>query len=98
VPYRVGEGARLRHYRRLDANLGFQASVEKWCKSQGFDLRITNNGHHWQLTKDHFLAEWWPSSAKLVLNKEWDQGIHCHDYKQALAVIGNAYKDHLRNK
>jgi len=39
------------------------------------------------MRKDPFLAEWWPSSAKLVLNKKWEEGIHCHDYKQALMVI-----------
>ena len=31
-----------------------------------------------------FLTEWWPSSAKLVIGKKWHDGIHCHDYKQAL--------------
>ncbi len=32
---------------------------------------------------DGRLVEWWPSSAKLVLNKQWSKGIHCHDWQQA---------------
>jgi hypothetical protein len=39
------------------------------------------------MRKGPFLVEWWPSSAKLVLNKKWGEGVHCHDYKQALRVI-----------
>jgi len=66
----------------------------------GLTLRITNEGHHWQIADEGFLAEWWPSSAKLVIGKKWHDGIHCHDYKQALklsrflqkeaTLIGNA--------
>ncbi len=39
-----------------------------------------------------FLTEWWPSSAKLVIGKKWHDGIHCHDYKQALKVIEDFYR------
>jgi hypothetical protein len=35
----------------------------------GTTLRITNEGHHWQIADGGFLAEWWPSSAKLVIGK-----------------------------
>ncbi len=98
VPYKVGEGARRRHYRRLHANLGYETAVQKWCAEHGFAMRITNEGHHWQLRKGQFVAEWWPSSAKLVLNKAWQRGIHCHDYKQALRAIADAYERQAENK
>src|SRR5205814_9732826 len=39
-----------------------------------------------------FLAEWWPWSARLVIGKKWHDGIHCHDYKQALKVIEDFYR------
>ena len=80
-----------RHNRRLHGNLRYEAEVREWCRTRGFNLRITNNGHHWQLTKQNFLAEWWPSSAKLVFNKQWNKGCHCHDYRQALELIERAY-------
>jgi len=76
-----------RHTRRLHSNLRYQAEVSEWCRARGFALRITNEGHHWQLTKDKFVAEWWPSSAKLVINKRWSEGCHCHDFRQALELI-----------
>lgn len=50
-----------------------------------------NEGHHWWLNEDKFLAEWWPSSAKLVINKQWNEGRHCHDYRQALEMIERVY-------
>jgi hypothetical protein len=91
VPYRRGEDFRTRHARRLSANLAQEACVRQWCAQRGLTLRITNAGHHWQITDGRFLAEWWPSSAKLVMSKRWQDGIHCHDYKQALKVIEDFY-------
>ena len=91
VPYRHGEDFRTRHARRLSANIEQEAAVRRWCQQRGLTLRITNGGHHWQITGGAFLAEWWPSSAKLVIGKRWHAGIHCHDYKQALKVIEGFY-------
>ena len=87
VPYYHGEDFSTRHARRLSANLKQEADVRRWCDERGLTLRVTNEGHHWQITDGRFLAEWWPSSAKLVIGKKWNDGIHCHDYKQALKVI-----------
>ena len=69
----------MRHARRLSANLEQEANVRRWCEQRALTLRITNEGHHWQITDGGFLAEWWPSSAKLVIGKKWHDGIHCHD-------------------
>ena len=35
---------------------------------------LYNEGHHWQATNGGFLAEWWPSSATLVLNSTGMKG------------------------
>jgi hypothetical protein len=103
VPYRHGEDFRTRHARRLNANIEQEAAVRRWCQQRGLTLRITNEGHHTlmlraialalrgQITGGAFLAEWWPSSAELVIGKRWLEGIHCHDYKQALKVIEDFY-------
>ena len=87
VPYYGGEDFTTRHARRLSANLEQEADVRRRCEQRGLTLRVTNEGHHWQITDGCFLAEWWPSSATLVIGKKWHNGIHCHDYKQALKVI-----------
>src|SRR2546430_4225434 len=57
--------------------------VRRWCGQRGLTLRITNEGHHWQIADGGFLAEWWPSSAKLVIGKKWHDGIHCHEIGRA---------------
>jgi hypothetical protein len=48
---------------------------------------IKNEGHHWIFQRDKLRAEWWPSSAKLVFDKNWNRGVHTHDYKQVLQLI-----------
>ena len=91
VPYRRGEAPMARHTRRLNSNLRYEAQARRWCSEHRFNLRISNQGHHWQLTKDKFVAEWWPSSAKLVINKQWSDRCHCHDYRQSLELIARVY-------
>jgi hypothetical protein len=59
-----------------------------WCKNNGLTLHVTNRGHHWQVRRDGFKADWWPSSAKLVIQGRWQQGIHAHDYQQVIRAIG----------
>lgn len=51
-------------------------------------LRICNQGHHWIFERPGFFAEWWPSSARLVLFHKYDAGIHAHDHAQVMREIG----------
>lgn len=64
-------------------------------------MTLHNNGHHWVFDcglvgnpggpcRDRLLIEWWPSSAKLVIRKNWNGGIHVHDWKQAQEQIEKA--------
>ena len=92
VPYRRGEDFRTRHTRRPRANLEQKANLRQWCEQRGLTLPITNEGHHWQITEGSFLAEWSPSSPKLVIGKRGHDGIHSHDYRQALKVIADFYR------
>jgi len=65
-------------------------------------LKISNDGHHWSFYAfnaapgDKQLFEWWPSSAKLVINKQWKKGIHVHDLSQLIGVAENRLKSKLR--
>lgn len=63
----------------------------------GLTLDVMNGGQHWKIRKEGFVAEWWPSSAKLVVNKHWQNGIHVHDYKQVLSVLREELKRHEAN-
>ena len=61
-------------------------------KDMGWELRVTNHGSHYIMTKGKNTAEWWPRTAKLVINKKWKGGIHCHDIHQVLGVIKTRVK------
>jgi len=84
--YYHGEPGGDRHARRLNGAIDFQEVLREWCLRNGFTLKIRNDGHHWIL-QGVFLAEWWPSSAKLVFNKRWDRGVHCHDVEQLATIV-----------
>jgi hypothetical protein len=87
VPFVPGEDSGDRHDRRLSANLCDENDARAAAKAIGLVLKIANDGHHWMFTSPGFVADWWPSSAKLVFNKEFRRGVHCHDWQQALQEI-----------
>lgn len=96
VPFVPGEDPALRHQRRLKANLSRQDEVKAWCREAGVRLRIGNDGHHWLFQREGQIAEWWPSSAKLVLQQRYERGIHVHDHQQALARLRKHFKGPAR--
>ena len=87
VPYVYGEEPGARHDRRLRAALESESRVRAWCGNAGVDLSITNEGHHWHFRRGGAAADWWPSSAKLVLDQRWAEGIHIHDTHQLLREL-----------
>ncbi len=87
VPFKSGEPVTARHARRLKKALLHHHTVKMWCDNHRVRLDVSNEGHHWKFVIDGRVAEWWPSSAKLVLEKQYDKGIHCHDFRQLLYVL-----------
>jgi len=87
IPFLPRESALDRHGRRLVTNLKQVDAVYKWAQSYGLEFTIQNTGHHWTFKRTGFIAEWWPSSAKMVFNKQWAKGVHVHDYEQAQREI-----------
>ena len=85
VPYVYAKQSR--HCRRLETALRFRDELAWWCYHHGLKLSIYNEGHHWKLEKPGFVAEWWPSSAKLIFDKKWDAGIHVHDIEQLATLV-----------
>jgi len=73
---------RERRQRRMRRNVDVRGDVEAWAARHGFSLRVNNDGHHWMFHKHGFLAEWWPSSAKLVFNRDYHHDLHAHDWRQ----------------
>jgi hypothetical protein len=87
IPYVRGETHRARHRRRHIVNLNNWKELQDWAFDQGVDLRIKDNSRHWILTRPDLVAEWWPSTAKLVLNRRYSTGIHTHDWVQVGQII-----------
>ena len=88
IPFIPGEDSKDRHARRFSLNLKEQKIIHEWAEIHGIILAIKNEGHHWIATlSPALIAEWWPSSAKVVFNKDWDHGIHCHDTGQFKALL-----------
>lgn len=94
IPFTPGDAPEERHQRRLEYNLtAGRAKVEEWCAALAITLTVTDEGHHWQFRRaDGWIAEWWPSSAKLVIAKQYDRGVHVHDWTQAVRELARALR------
>lgn len=42
------------------------------CNKHGYQLIITNHGEHWQFRHKNLLVEWWPSTNRLVRDKNYN--------------------------
>lgn len=81
--------AKQRHERRLADNLASGAGeMRAWCAARGWTLQIKNRGQHW-LIRDgsRIVAQWWPSSAKLVFGSDFGNGIHTHGWDQVIRLL-----------
>ena len=87
VPFKPGESGSARHERRLDVNLRYAHKMKEWCDANGITLKIHNGGHHWVFTKGKEIAEWWPSSAKLVYARKYDNHSHKHDFAAVIKSL-----------
>ncbi len=91
VPWFPNETDQERHERRLRTAMATRHKLEAWCDMNDLLLLVMDAGLHWKIDQPGFIAQWWPSTAKLVINKQWNNGIHVHDYEQVIAQI----KKHL---
>ena len=78
---------RRRRERRMQRTLQSEAAVRGWAEQHGFALRVLNSGHHWMLEKPGMLAEWWPSSAKLALNRDYLRTFHAPHWSEVVLVL-----------
>jgi hypothetical protein len=53
----------------------------------GFKFRVLNEGQHFQIERGVMVLDWWPRTAKMVVNKKWQQAIHVHDTKQIISYL-----------
>lgn len=88
VKFKPGEDPMDRHRRRLETNSElFLDDAKKWAEENGVRFSVTNGTHHWSFYRDQFIVEWRPSSAKCVINKRWEKGIHVHEWPQLKVIL-----------
>lgn len=92
VPFIAGETAGQRHDRRGKRAKEDYASAAVLLEGHGWNVRLVDYGSHWIITRDRSVVEWWPSTAKCVINKKWKSGIHVHDTLQLIKVIERRFK------
>lgn len=85
VPFLRGESAQQRHDRRFASAIAGKDSLETWCQANSATLRVANNSEHWIVRMGAHVVEWWPRTAKLVHDKDWERGVHTHDVHQVIA-------------
>ena len=78
-----------RRQRRLERNTNAADEAKTWADRHGFNLRVNNEGHHWMWEKGKFVVEWWPSSANLVLNRNYERSFRAHDWTAVIPFLEN---------
>jgi len=92
IPYIEGEDPRDRHARRLRENLKREGDVRGWARKSGVTMKVHNRGHHWRFMKGSKFAEWWPSTAKLVIQGNYKNERHVHDHFFAIRILERHFK------
>jgi hypothetical protein len=82
------EYKRQRRERRKERTLQSESAVRAWASQHGLSLRVLNGGHHWLLERPGFVAEWWPSSAKLAINRDYLYTFHTPNWQGVVDVLG----------
>lgn len=82
-----GEATEDRHDRRQSHNVNRLQRLRNYCKKNRFQLKVTNEEMHWQIKRGTIQIDWWPRTAKMVVNQQWKQGIHVHDVGQIICYL-----------
>lgn len=85
--FQPGEQAKDRHERRLQTNKEYADILRNYCRSNGWRFDIKNEGHHWQMRRGKLILDWYPATAKLIVNQQWKKGIHVHDIGQIKSYL-----------
>ncbi len=93
IPRHDGEDFKDRHSRRLRSNLPHEEELREFANSRGITFTVKNKGHHWAFKRGNERLEWWPSTAKLVKNQKWKQGLHVYDHQQVLTLLRNFFPE-----
>jgi hypothetical protein len=92
VPFVPGESAKERHQRRFEFAVDNRGEMRKFCMEHEIEFKMANNREHWIFIKGTQVVEWWPRTAKLVINKKWEDGIHTHSPGMVKHILIDTFK------
>jgi hypothetical protein len=81
------EYKRRRREHRLQRIAHSEVEIRAWAEARGCLLRVLNGSQHWLFQKPGFMAEWWPSSAKLAVNRDYLHAHHAPHWQDVLVVL-----------
>ena len=81
------EYKKQRRERRMERTSHLEDQVRVWAEGHGCSLRVLNDGHHWLFQQPGFMAEWWPSSARLAVNRDYGSDIHAPHWADVVTVL-----------
>jgi hypothetical protein len=81
------EYKKQRRERRMHRTADLESEVCAWAEQRGCSLRVLNDRHHWLFQRPGFMAEWWPSSARLAVNREYGRYIHAPHWAEVMSVL-----------
>jgi hypothetical protein len=64
-----------------------ETQVRSWAAQHGCSLRVLNDGHHWLFQRPGFMAEWWPSSARLAVNRDYGSYLHAPHWGDVVTTL-----------
>lgn len=76
-----------RRTRRLGRSGRSEEQIRGWAEKQGCSLRVLNDGHHWLFQAAGIVAEWWPSSAKLAIDRDYTGTTHAAHWSDVKKVL-----------
>lgn len=66
--------------------------AESWCEHRGWWLRVHDNGRQWSVHHDGIITDWWPSTQKLVHDKQWDRAGKAVDWDAVADAVASIHR------
>jgi hypothetical protein len=58
-------------HRQLMGIQKLEEDIDEAAEERGFKLTVRNNGQHWEFARKGCVIDWWPSSGKVAVNKDY---------------------------
>lgn len=80
-----------RHQRRLKLAIKHSDRLKGYCNHKGYELKISQEGKHFVINRKRLHIDWYPYSAKMIVNYQNGDGIHVHEVSQIISYLEFAW-------